>query len=65
MFYADEDCGYNTGEYTFENGEVTYCSRPEGGSREAFELYNVAWGEDVPIIMGDDGKWRLDWGDDE
>lgn len=65
IVYADEDSGYNTGEYVFENGEETYCIHPTGGSYEAFELYTKAWCEDVSIVMGDDGKWRLDWGDED
>lgn len=65
IVYADEDSGYNTGEYTFENGEETYCNHPKGGSYEAFELYTKAWCEDVSIVMDDDGKWRLDWGDED
>lgn len=34
--YADEDFGYNVGEYDLQNGEELECNIPEGGSQEAF-----------------------------
>lgn len=37
--YADEDMGYNTGEFKYENGEQVYMRQPEGGSNEALDLY--------------------------
>lgn len=36
--YADEDYGYNVGEYTFENGEITKENIPNSGSPEANRL---------------------------
>lgn len=36
--YADEDIGYNCGEYTLLDGEIIHENTPEGGSREAYEL---------------------------
>jgi hypothetical protein len=43
--YADEDCGYNTGEYKFSNGEKTLENVPECGSKEAMEIYLDLWNE--------------------
>jgi hypothetical protein len=34
--YADEDFGYNVGEYTLLNGEEIECNIPEGGSYDAY-----------------------------
>lgn len=65
VVYADEDCGYNTGSFTADNGEILDDYNPEGGSKEAYELYNEAWCEDYPIIQDEDGNWKLDWGDNE
>lgn len=59
VVYADEDCGYNTGDLTADNGEVYYNSTPAGGSKEAYELYNEAWESDCPIVM-ENGEWKLD-----
>ena len=36
--YADEDFGYNVGEFEFHNGEEVNVNQPDGGSREALEL---------------------------
>jgi hypothetical protein len=36
--YADEDFGYNVGEYTYKNGEMVYSDVPEGGTEEAYEM---------------------------
>lgn len=36
--YADEDFGYNVGQYTLENGIEIQQNVPNGGSREAYEL---------------------------
>ena len=65
VIYADEDCGYNTGYLTVDNGEIYYNSTPAGGSIEACELYNEAWESDYPTIMDKNGNWKLDWGDDD
>lgn len=65
VVYADEDCGCNTGDFTADNGEIYYNLTPNGGSKEAFELYNEAWETDYPIVMDEDGEWKLCWGDDE
>ena len=37
--YADEDSGYNVGKFTFKNGEVLSVYQPEGGSKEAYDIY--------------------------
>jgi hypothetical protein len=63
--YADEDYGVNTGNFTADNGEIYYNFTPNGGSKEAYELYNEAWEIDCSIIMDENGDWKLDWGDDE
>jgi hypothetical protein len=34
--YADEDFGYNVGEYTFNNGDLVYNNVPDGGTPEAY-----------------------------
>lgn len=36
--YADEDFGYNVGQYTLLNGQVTEQNIPEGGSMDAIRL---------------------------
>ena len=36
--YADEDFGYNVGEYHVENGVITYIYIPNGGSKEALRM---------------------------
>lgn len=64
VVYADEDCGNNTGRFTADNGEI-YTYSPDGWSKEAFELYNEAWETDYPIIMNENGDWKLDFGDDD
>ncbi len=36
--FADEDFGYNVGEFTLFGGEEIDCNIPDGGSDEAFEM---------------------------
>lgn len=36
--YADEDFGYNVGEYALQNGEEVECNIPEGGTYEAYVM---------------------------
>ena len=51
--YADEDFGYNVGQYVLQNGEEIDTNIPEGGSKEALELaLNIQGGEDY--YLGDD-----------
>ena len=45
FIFADEDCGSNTGRGTFVAGEEKDFVYPESGSKEAYELYIAAWGE--------------------
>lgn len=42
--YADEDTGYNCGEYECYNGETTEISRIDSGSDEAIEFAQELWG---------------------
>ena len=39
VVYADEDIGYNCGEYTYDEGEIANEYRPDGGSDDAMEYY--------------------------
>jgi len=45
--YADEDFGYNVGQYTIKNGDVINENAPEGGSIEAIRMaLDIQGGED-------------------
>lgn len=45
--YADEDFGYNVGEYTIKGGKVKKENFPDGGTKEAYNLaLDVQGGED-------------------
>lgn len=59
--FADEDCGYNTGEGTYKNG-VADMNYPAGGSDEAYGLYlrTHEWAKDS--LVKEDGEWK--WIDD-
>lgn len=37
--YADEDSGYNVGKFIFKNGEVLTANEPQGGTKEAYDIY--------------------------
>lgn len=37
--YADEDCGYNCGIYTLKDGEIIGQHEPEGGTKQAMDIY--------------------------
>lgn len=55
--FADEDCGNNTGDGYYENGEM-YMDFPEGGSEEGWEIYfkvNPGERENFKLV---DGEWR-------
>lgn len=56
--YADEDFGYNVGEYTYMNGRLVESNIPEDGSEEAYEL--------AADILGYDARedWKEMYGDD-
>ena len=45
--WADEDFGYNVGHKEYENGEETFSSIPDGGSKEALELAAEIHGVDL------------------
>jgi hypothetical protein len=46
--YADEDFGYNVGEYTLYGGELVQENVPNGGSDEAYELaIEIQYGGDT------------------
>lgn len=42
--YADEDCGYNCGEYIYRKGELINEWNPEFGTDEARKFANETWG---------------------
>lgn len=44
FIYADDDVSYNVGEGNIENGEFTL-NCPEGGTKEAFEIYCEVQGD--------------------
>jgi hypothetical protein len=37
--YADEDSGYNVGKFIFKNGETLQMYKPNGGSKDAYDIY--------------------------
>lgn len=45
--YADENFGYNVGEYTMKNGEIIYDDIPKGGTPDAYlmagEIYDPTY----------------------
>lgn len=51
--YADEDFGYNVGQYVLQNGEEIDTNIPEGGTREALELA-------ITIQYGDVSEYHFD-----
>lgn len=58
--YADEDTAYNCGKYTFKNGVTISVNIPEGGSKEAYEIYfeiNPDYREDY-ILVDDNYKYK-------
>jgi hypothetical protein len=53
--YADEDTAYNCGEYVFEGGSAIFENIPEGGSKEAYDVYfkiNPDYKEDYILVDG-------------
>ena len=56
--FADEDFGYNVGEYAYLNGRLVESTIPEDGSEEAYEL--------AADILGYDARedWKEMYGDD-
>lgn len=55
--FADEDLGYNCGEYTI-HGEYMYDYSPEGGTDEAYDLAFEMWGQPDYYERDEDGHWR-------
>jgi hypothetical protein len=47
--YADEDIGYNVGEYSFLNGKKLHYSLPKEGSLEAITLSLSLWEDDYHL----------------
>jgi len=48
--YADEDTAYNCGKITYKNGETLDEFIPEGGSKEAFEIYFDVKGDNEDYV---------------
>ena len=55
--FADEDFGYNVGEYTVQNGEIIEENCPEGGSKEAIRK--------ALDVKGDEDFYFFQWVTDE
>ena len=58
LTYADEDCGYNVGQYWFKNGCVEKENIPEGGTNDAMELYFHCWCPDKEGWEMKNGEWE-------
>lgn len=58
--YADEDIGYNVGEYTYKGGVLIEGYHPEGGSKEAIELALNVTGDDEYFIYEAPCDWTED-----
>lgn len=55
--FADEDCSYNTGEGTINNGEIE-AYYPEGGSEDGWQLYfETHPGEEDDFHKDENGNW--------
>lgn len=66
--YADEDFGYNVGEYKFKGGLLIDENIPEGGTLEAIEMAMDITGDDEYYIWDAPCEWDesdldTDWGD--
>lgn len=53
IMYADEDVGYNVGVIHIEDGEISY-NQPEGGSKEALEIFNEVQGLEDMYVWDED-----------
>lgn len=64
FWFADEDCGSNTGHGIMKNKEAILEDFPDDGSNHAYELYLIThpWDEDN-LVLGEDGTYH--WVDDE
>lgn len=58
VVFADEDCGYNTGEGNFLDG-VGNMYHPDGGSDDGYELYfrTHEWARD-DMEKDENGEWK-------
>lgn len=64
FWYADEDCGYNTGHGIFKGGELVLEDFPDNDSNHAYEIYLITHPEHADeLVLGDDGVYR--WVDEE
>lgn len=64
--YADEDFGYNVGEYTLLNGIEIDTNIPEGGTRESYLMaMDIQYGSPQDYFDCNEEMFRELWGDDE
>jgi hypothetical protein len=64
--YADEDFGYNVGEYTLLNGEKIDSNIPKGGTREAYLMaIEVQYGDVSDYFDCNEEMFTELWGSDE
>ena len=56
-WWADEDCGNNSGYMLYENGNV-YGDYDEQGSSDAYEHYDFCWGGSNCIYQDDEGNYH-------
>jgi hypothetical protein len=61
--YADEDSGYNTGIFVIKNGVFISEYRPEGGTKESYDIYFLLHPEDLINYVLIDGIYK--YKDDE
>jgi hypothetical protein len=57
FIYADEECGYNTGEGTFSGGEIVEEEYPDPCTESAYEIYDECW-QNEDFYKDPDGEWR-------
>ena len=64
--YADEDFGYNVGEFTLKNGEEIDTYIPEGGSSEALKLsITIQYGDVIDYHFDDEFGEYIDEEEEE
>lgn len=62
--WADEDMGFNVGQIALQNGDLALdecgceiCNNvPDGGTSEAYEIYEKLWGDTKCLDRDEDGK---------
>lgn len=57
-WWADEDCGNNTGYAIYENGQQTDICWYDSCSNEAYETYIMCWGASSCFYKDEKGNWR-------